>query len=125
MSTGIDPCWSWLCDIRNPGVDSLIKVEFDQSHCNVCKCLYIVLFAFRVWLFVMILIHFQFTFNSYGAEDDDYDGYDYSLCGHLSAVRIVFLYRFVQEVSSLRSINVEVHSRYSKVAAPFHTSVSM
>jgi vacuolar protein sorting-associated protein 13A/C len=41
---------------------------------------------------------FQFKFNSYSAEDDDYEGYDYSLQGQLSAVRIVFLYRFVQEV---------------------------
>ena len=41
---------------------------------------------------------FQFKFNSYSAEDDDYEGYDYSLQGRLSAVRIVFLYRFVQEV---------------------------
>lgn len=40
----------------------------------------------------------QFKFNSYSAGDDDYEGYDYSLSGRLSAVRIVFLYRFVQEV---------------------------
>jgi vacuolar protein sorting-associated protein 13A/C len=57
-------CWSWLCDIRDPGVESLIK----------------------------------FKFSSYSAGDDDYEGYDYSLSGKLSAVRIVFLYRFVQEV---------------------------
>ncbi|KAK7363427.1 hypothetical protein VNO77_05570 [Canavalia gladiata] len=63
-SLGTDQCWDWLCDIRNPGVDSLIK----------------------------------FKFNSYSAGDDDYEGYDYSLQGHLSAVRIVFLYRFVQEI---------------------------
>ncbi|KAK6160946.1 hypothetical protein DH2020_004327 [Rehmannia glutinosa] len=43
----------------------------------------------------------QFTFNSYSIEDDDYEGYDYSLSGRLSAVRIVFLYRFVQEVVTL------------------------
>ncbi|XP_047337153.1 uncharacterized protein LOC124940662 [Impatiens glandulifera] len=42
----------------------------------------------------------KFTFNSYSAEDDDYEGYDYSLYGRLSAVRIVFLYRFVQEITS-------------------------
>ncbi|XP_027330645.1 uncharacterized protein LOC113846496 isoform X2 [Abrus precatorius] len=63
-SLGTDQCWEWLCDIRNPGVDSLIK----------------------------------FKFRSYSAEDNDYEGYDYSLQGHLSAVRIVFLYRFVQEI---------------------------
>ncbi|XP_010500318.2 PREDICTED: uncharacterized protein LOC104777719 [Camelina sativa] len=59
-------CWSWLCDIRDPGVESLIK----------------------------------FKFSSYSAGDDDYEGYDYSLTGKLSAVRIVFLYRFVQEVTA-------------------------
>ncbi|CAI9779714.1 unnamed protein product [Fraxinus pennsylvanica] len=42
----------------------------------------------------------QFTFNSYSVEDDDYEGYDYSLTGRLSAVRIVFLYRFVQEITA-------------------------
>ncbi|KAF6156507.1 hypothetical protein GIB67_011308 [Kingdonia uniflora] len=41
----------------------------------------------------------KFTFNSHSAEDDDYEGYDYSLSGRLSGVRIVFLYRFVQEVT--------------------------
>ncbi|KAF9594340.1 hypothetical protein IFM89_030469 [Coptis chinensis] len=41
----------------------------------------------------------KFTFNSYSAGDDDYEGYDYSLHGRLSGVRIVFLYRFVQEVT--------------------------
>lgn len=40
----------------------------------------------------------QFNFKSYSAEDDDYEGYDYSLRGRFAAVRIVFLYRFVQEV---------------------------
>ncbi|XP_019431159.1 PREDICTED: uncharacterized protein LOC109338390 isoform X1 [Lupinus angustifolius] len=64
-SLGTDQSWDWLCDLRNPGVDSLIK----------------------------------FKFISYSAEDDDYKGYDYSLQGHLSAVRIVFLYRFVQEIT--------------------------
>ncbi|XAR56952.1 hypothetical protein NMG60_11024929 [Bertholletia excelsa] len=42
----------------------------------------------------------KFTFHSYSAEDDDYEGYDYSLRGRLSAVRIVFLYRFVQEITA-------------------------
>ncbi|XP_050216889.1 uncharacterized protein LOC126667840 isoform X2 [Mercurialis annua] len=64
MSLGKDHCWSWLCDIRNPGIESLIK----------------------------------FKFSSYSADDDDYEGYDYSLSGRLSAVRIIFLYRFVREM---------------------------
>nr|GLL48492.1 uncharacterized protein LOC109169879 [Ipomoea trifida] len=42
----------------------------------------------------------QFAFNSHNSEDDDYEGYDYSLRGRLSAVRIVFLYRFVQEITA-------------------------
>ncbi|PKA57778.1 hypothetical protein AXF42_Ash015155 [Apostasia shenzhenica] len=66
MSLGTDHCWGWLCDIRNQGIESLIK----------------------------------FNFESYSAEDDDYQGYDYSLSGRLSAVRIVFLYRFVLEITS-------------------------
>ncbi|KAF7837665.1 putative vacuolar protein sorting-associated protein [Senna tora] len=73
-SLGTDHCWAWLCDIRNPGTDSLIK----------------------------------FKFNSYRAEDDDYEGYDYSLQGQLSAVRIVFLYRFVQEVCSETLLVLEI-----------------
>ncbi|XP_010679516.3 uncharacterized protein LOC104894866 isoform X2 [Beta vulgaris subsp. vulgaris] len=65
MSLGAEHCWNWLCDIRNPGAESLIK----------------------------------FSFKSYSAEDDDYEGYDYSLTGRLSAVRIVFLYRFIREMT--------------------------
>ncbi|RAL47445.1 hypothetical protein DM860_013410 [Cuscuta australis] len=42
----------------------------------------------------------QFAFSSHNSEDDDYEGYEYSLCGRLSAVRIVFLYRFVQEITA-------------------------
>lgn len=30
MSLGEDNCWAWLCDIRNPDVESLIKVEITQ-----------------------------------------------------------------------------------------------
>ncbi|XP_010266663.1 PREDICTED: uncharacterized protein LOC104604129 isoform X2 [Nelumbo nucifera] len=42
----------------------------------------------------------KYIFKSYSAEDDDYEGYDYSLCGRLSAVRIVILYRFVEEITA-------------------------
>lgn len=52
-------------------------------------------------VFFLPLLSFQFTFNSYSVGDDDYEGYDFSLSGRLSAVRIIFLYRFVQEVSIL------------------------
>ncbi|CAL5058295.1 unnamed protein product [Urochloa decumbens] len=66
MSLGPDHRWGWLCNIRKPGVESLIK----------------------------------FTFQSYNVEDEDFEGHNYSLTGQLSAVRIVFLYRFVQEFTS-------------------------
>ncbi|KAD5802908.1 hypothetical protein E3N88_14268 [Mikania micrantha] len=42
----------------------------------------------------------QFTLKSYSPDDDDYEGYNYSLSGKLSAVRIVFLNRFIQELSA-------------------------
>ncbi|XP_062219043.1 uncharacterized protein LOC133918926 [Phragmites australis] len=66
MSLGPDHRYGWLCDIRKPGIESLIK----------------------------------FTFQSYSIEDEDFEGHNYSLSGQLSAVRIVFLYRFVQEFTS-------------------------
>lgn len=59
--------------------------------------------SFELFIFEFF---FQFKFNSYSAEDDDYEGYDYSLEGQLSAVRIVFLYRFVQEVRLENLINL-------------------
>lgn len=40
----------------------------------------------------------QFKFDSYSPQDDDFEGYDYRLSCRLSAVRLVFLYRFVKEV---------------------------
>jgi vacuolar protein sorting-associated protein 13A/C len=40
----------------------------------------------------------QIDFSSYSVGDEDYRGYDYSLIGKLSEVRIVYLNRFVQEV---------------------------
>ncbi|KAK9053434.1 hypothetical protein SSX86_030068 [Deinandra increscens subsp. villosa] len=42
----------------------------------------------------------QFTLKSYSPDDDDYEGYNFSLSGKLSAVRIVFLNRFIQELSA-------------------------
>eukprot|EP01018_Ginkgo_biloba_P025446 Gb_15429 [translate_table: standard] len=66
MSLGSDHWWGWLCDIRDPGSDSLVKLKF----------------------------------QSYNRDDDDFQGYDYSLTARLSAVRIVFLYRFIQEITA-------------------------
>ncbi|CAM6102066.1 unnamed protein product [Calypogeia fissa] len=42
----------------------------------------------------------ELEFHSFNKEDDDFQGYDYSLSGKLSAVRIVFLYRFIQEITA-------------------------
>ncbi|XP_042953951.1 uncharacterized protein LOC122290372 isoform X2 [Carya illinoinensis] len=42
----------------------------------------------------------ELVFTSYSADDEDYEGYEYSLFGELSEVRIVFLNRFLQEVVS-------------------------
>ncbi|KAI3453469.1 hypothetical protein Pfo_010132 [Paulownia fortunei] len=42
----------------------------------------------------------ELVFCSFSADDEDYEGYDYSLLGQLSEVRIVYLNRFLQEVLS-------------------------
>lgn len=42
----------------------------------------------------------ELVFSSFSADDEDYEGYDYSLFGQLSEVRLVYLNRFVQEVVS-------------------------
>uniref|UniRef100_A0A0Q3N5I8 PH domain-containing protein n=1 Tax=Setaria italica TaxID=4555 RepID=A0A0Q3N5I8_SETIT len=42
----------------------------------------------------------EIDFSSYNVGDEDYCGYDYSLAGQLSEVRIVYLNRFVQEIIS-------------------------
>lgn len=40
----------------------------------------------------------QLEFTSFSIDDEDYEGYEYSLVGQLSEVRIVYLNRLVQEV---------------------------
>ncbi|PPR99880.1 hypothetical protein GOBAR_AA20786 [Gossypium barbadense] len=42
----------------------------------------------------------ELVFTSFSIDDEDYEGYEYSLFGQLSEVRIVYLNRFVQEVTS-------------------------
>ncbi|XVE65214.1 hypothetical protein DITRI_Ditri07aG0162900 [Diplodiscus trichospermus] len=42
----------------------------------------------------------ELVFTSFSIDDEDYEGYEYSLFGQLSEVRIVYLNRFVQEVIS-------------------------
>ncbi|CAN6486849.1 unnamed protein product [Victoria cruziana] len=42
----------------------------------------------------------ELEFSSFSVDDDDYEGYDYGLSGKLSEVRVVYLHRFIQEVTS-------------------------
>ncbi|KAE8055526.1 hypothetical protein FH972_012359 [Carpinus fangiana] len=42
----------------------------------------------------------ELVFTSYSVDDEDYEGYEYSLSGQLSEVRVVYLNRFFQEVVS-------------------------
>lgn len=42
----------------------------------------------------------ELVFCSFNPGDEDYEGYDYSLIGELSEVRVVYLNRFLQEVVS-------------------------
>ncbi|XP_051144600.1 uncharacterized protein LOC127260739 isoform X2 [Andrographis paniculata] len=42
----------------------------------------------------------ELVFCSFNADDEDYEGFDYSLIGQLSEVRVVYLNRFLQEVIS-------------------------
>lgn len=43
-------------------------------------------------------VNLQLEFCSFNADDEDYEGYEYSLHGQLSEVRVVYLNRFIQEV---------------------------
>lgn len=43
----------------------------------------------------------QLEFVSFNEDDLDYEGYDFSVTGKLSEVRLVFLNRFIQEVCSV------------------------
>ena len=40
-------------------------------------------------------------FCSFSKDDNDYEGYEYSLVGKLSEIRFVYLNRFIQEVSGI------------------------
>ncbi|KAM7253783.1 hypothetical protein ACFE04_031465 [Oxalis oulophora] len=42
----------------------------------------------------------ELVFTSFNTDDEDYEGYEYSLFGQLSEVRVVYLNRFIQEVVS-------------------------
>lgn len=61
----------------------------------------------------------QIDFCSYSVGDEDYCGYDYSLVGKLSEVRIVYLNRFVQEVCYLKLIYVLLFVNDLRVLSSF------
>lgn len=42
----------------------------------------------------------ELVFSSFSVDDEDYEGYEYSLVGQFSEVRVVYLNRFIQEVIS-------------------------
>ncbi|KAL0925483.1 hypothetical protein M5K25_003816 [Dendrobium thyrsiflorum] len=60
----------------------------------------------------------KFNFQSFSIEDDDYEGYDYSLSGRLSAVRIIFLYRFVLEKTNAPLVIKEPSGSPEKFTSP-------
>ncbi|EYU17855.1 hypothetical protein MIMGU_mgv1a0264941mg, partial [Erythranthe guttata] len=47
---------------------------------------------------IFFVLNVQLVFCSFNADDEDYKGYEYSLVGQLSEVRVVYLNRFLQEV---------------------------
>jgi hypothetical protein len=59
-----------------------IIVLFQNVNSQLCQCL-----------------HMQLEFVSFNEDDLDYEGYEFSVTGKLSEVRLVFLNRFIQEVS--------------------------
>lgn len=52
----------------------------------------------------VIVVFVQLEFVSFNADDLDYEGYEYSVTGKLSEVRVVFLNRFIQEVNTSFSV---------------------
>lgn len=65
-------------------------------------------------------VNMQLVFCSYSAGDEDYEGYDYSLHGQLSEVRIVYLNRFLQEVLQF----LVLHCRFLCHECVQHTDIN-
>ncbi|KAI3512412.1 hypothetical protein L1887_19727 [Cichorium endivia] len=78
-----------------------ISVEGTLGNFRLCDCS---LGPDHVWGWIFDIRNqgadslIQFAFESYNPEDDDYTGYNFSLSGKLSSIRIVFLNRFIQEL---------------------------
>lgn len=114
----------WICDMRNPGgrsfVEVFILIDFTCLlgaviyYAQNCSFLEIIFFMNRRRI-ISFKIMVQIDFTSYNVGDEDYCGYDYSLVGQLSEVRIVYLNRFVQEVWSLE-LNMLLKSANSLIS---------
>ena len=105
MRLGPHHQWGWFCDLRDPGSASLVKVRVPPSFSYLSYLSHLSSFPYFFLAGYPCVCHFQLEFCSYNPEDDDYEGYEYSLTGQLSAVRIVFLYRFISEVLFLRILS--------------------
>jgi vacuolar protein sorting-associated protein 13A/C len=62
-----------------------------------------------MWLFLL-----QLEIVSFNADDEDYEGYKFSITGKMSELRIVFLNRFIQEVHMPPSAVIPVHKKWKK-----------
>lgn len=78
------------------------KAHFSSKHLLTVITLYL-FFSFSCNL---VLLFMQLLFSSFSSDDEDYEGYEFSLSGQLSEVRIVYLNRFIQEVSQNFARNV-------------------
>ncbi|KAH9610754.1 hypothetical protein KSS87_017342 [Heliosperma pusillum] len=95
----------WACDMRNPGGSSFVErggrrdiwVGVDKMD-GVRVLSGRLMWAMREKVDIMDNIGMCFT--SYNPDDEDYEGFEYSLVGQFSEVKVVFLNRFIQEVVS-------------------------
>ncbi len=62
----------------------------------------------------MRLFLLQLEIVSFNADDEDYEGYEFSITGKMSELRIVFLNRFIQEVHMPPSAVIPVLSVHKK-----------
>jgi len=63
MSLGTDNFWGWLCDIRNPGVESLIKVHYPLFDEKLMHCRFHFVFFFYVYIPFNCVGHLFFSLS--------------------------------------------------------------
>jgi vacuolar protein sorting-associated protein 13A/C len=68
-----------------------------------------------MWLFLL-----QLEIVSFNADDEDYEGYEFSITGKMSELRIVFLNRFIQEVHMPPSAVIPVLSVHKNRKKDFY-----